>query len=103
MSTSTVERIWKEDEIRELVQKNDKVLCKALMKLYSYQTAGEKSLNSTHEYNGVGFNRFDAKFLTSVCKWYEEKGFLTEGQKTAVRSTLRKYTKQLTKIANKEI
>lgn len=93
-------RIWTEDEIRDLVQTNDTVLYRALKKLYGEQTAGEQASGETVEHNGRGFNGIDAKFLSSVSEFLIAKGFLTAKQKTATRRMLKKYTKQLTKLAN---
>ena len=96
----SVRRIWTEDEIRNLVQTNDKVLYRALLKLYACQTEGEKSSQQTVERNGAGFNGVDSQFLSSVSEFLKRKGFLTDKQKAAVRRKMVKYTKQLTRLAN---
>ena len=93
-------RIWTEEEIRTLVQTNDIVLYRALLKLYDKQTDTEKSARRTYNKNGEGFNSYDAEFLTSLSKYLKAKGYLTEKQKIAARRKLGKYTKQLTRIAN---
>ena len=96
-------RTWTEEEIRELVQTNDKVLYGALKQLYACQTADEKAMGDTVEHNGVGFNGADAKILSSMAEFLNRTGFLTEKQKVIVRKKLVKYNKQLTKLANKEV
>ena len=93
-------RIWTEDEIRDLVQTNDTVLYRALKKLYGEQTAGEQATGETVEHNGRGFNGIDSKFLSSVSEFLIARGFLTEKQKATTRRMLKKYTKQLTRLAN---
>lgn len=93
-------RVWTEEEIKELVQTNDTVLYGALKKLYACQTADEQSSKETKEHNGVGFNGFDAEFLSSVAEFLLKRGFLTEKQKMYTRRKLVKYNKQLTKLAN---
>ena len=97
---STEKRVWTEDEIKNLVQENDKVLYGALRKLYSQQTMDEKSCGDTIEHNGVGFNGADAKFLSSTAEFLNKTGFLTDKQKFVVRKKMIKYTKQLTRLAN---
>lgn len=97
---STERRVWSEQEIKDLVQVNDKVLYGALRKLYSQQTLDEQNTGETIEHNGIGFNGVDAKFLTSTAQFLEKTGFLTEKQKVVVRKKLIKYTKQLTRLAN---
>lgn len=93
-------RIWTEDEIRRLVQENDKVLYGALLKLYGEQTKDEQDDGETKHHNGVGFNGADSRFLSSVAEFLKQRGFLTPKQKAAVRRKLVKYNRQLTRLAN---
>lgn len=93
-------RIWTEDEIKNLVQNNDKVLYRALRKLYACQTADEQDAGETKEHNGMGFNGVDAPILSSFCEFLDKTGFLTPKQKVIARKKLVKYNKQLTKLAN---
>ncbi len=93
-------RVWTEEEIKSLIQSNDKVLYGALKKLYACQTADEKASGETNEYNGVGFNGVDAPILSSFCEFLNKTGFLTPKQKMLARKKLVKYNKQLTKLAN---
>jgi hypothetical protein len=93
-------KVWTQDEIKNLVQTNDTMLYRSLLKLYECQTSTEQYSGSTRERNGKGFNSVDAKFLTSVSEFLKHKGFLTDKQKAATRRKLVKYTGQLTRIAN---
>ena len=93
-------RIWTADEIKNLVQTNDKVLYGALRKLYECQTADEIADGTANHRNGAGFNGVDAGILTSFCQFLERTGFLTPKQKTIARKKLVKYTRQLTVLAN---
>lgn len=93
-------RVWTEQEIRELVQTNDKVLYGALKNLYAQQTADEQAIGETRIHNNVGFNGADSKFLSSVAEFLKKTGFLTDKQKAVTRKKLVKYTKQLTRLAN---
>lgn len=93
-------RVWTAEEIKTLVQTNDKVLYGALRKLYSEQTAEEQVQHSTKERNGRGFNSVDAEILTSFVKFLNRTGFLTGRQKAIARRKLVKYNKQLTRLAN---
>lgn len=93
-------RIWTEEEIKSLIQTNDTVLYRALKRLYAEQTADEQATGETREHNGRGFNGIDAKFLSSVSEFLIARGFLTAKQKATTRRMLKKYTKQLTKLAN---
>lgn len=93
-------RVWSEEEIKSLVQTNDKVLYGALKKLYEQQTVDEKWSGETRNTNGVGFNKVDSKFLSSVAEFLLARGYLTDKQKYVTRRRLVKYNKQLTRLAN---
>lgn len=93
-------KVWTEDEIKTLVQTNDKVLYGALKKLYACQTDDEKTNGTTSHTNGQGFNGVDAPILTSFAKFLKECGRLSEKQKEICRRKLIKYNKQLTRLAN---
>lgn len=93
-------RTWTQDEIRVLIQTNDKVLYGALKKLYACQTAEEQATSTTNVQNGAGFNGVDAPILTSFAQFLERTGFLTPRQKALARKKLKKYNRQLTALAN---
>lgn len=93
-------KVWSEQEIKDLIQKNDKVLYGALRKMYAQQTAAEQACGETQEHNGVGYNGIDAKIMSSITEFLLEHGFLTVKQKDLARKKLVKYNKQLTKLAN---
>ena len=61
-------KIWKKEEIKDLLQKNDKAVMRGLVVIYSLQTEDEKKTEETSEHNGVGFSGVDAKFLSSLAK-----------------------------------
>ena len=93
-------RTWTAEEIKNLIQTNDKVLYGALKKLYACQTADEQSVGETNENNGVGFNGVDAPILSSMTEFLIQRGYLSDKQKVIVRKKLVKYNNQLTKLAN---
>lgn len=51
----------------------------------------------TIERNGIGFTRFDAKILTSLCEFYREKGRLSNKQWELLFKKITKYWKQFMK------
>ena len=92
--------IWTAEEIGSLVQRDDRVLYRAIKQLYNRQTAEEKLDGRSTEDNGEGFNKFDAEFMSSLARFLGMRGFLTDKQKECARKKMKKYTKQLTRIAN---
>ena len=93
-------KVWTEDEIRDMIQTNDKVLYGALKKIYGEQTADEQRAGETKHHNGVGFNGPDSKFMSSICEQLIRRGWLSDKQKYYARKKLIKYNKQLTRLAN---
>lgn len=93
-------RVWTKEEIKNLIQTNDKMVALSLKQLYNYQTEYERTSHETTENNGVGFNGVDAPILTSFTLFYLEKGYLSPKQTEIARKKLIKYSGQLTKIAN---
>ena len=100
MADMMAKRVWTEDEMKVLVQTNDKVLYGALKRLYECQTADEQASGETRVRNGAGFNGSDARILSSMAEFLKKTGFLTPKQRELCRRKMVKYTKQLTKLAN---
>lgn len=93
-------RVWTEEEIKVLVQTNDKVLYGAIRKMYDQQTADEQGSGETKHRNGVGFNGADARIMSSFAEFLNRTGFLTPKQRAVARRKLVKYNRQLTRLAN---
>ena len=91
---------WTVEEIRTLLEESDKAVARGILAIYGRQTLSEQSAEETTESNGVGFNGVDAPFLSSLAKFYEEKGFLSPQQVEYGRKKIRKYANQLVNIAN---
>ena len=96
-------KIWTQDEIKQLLVDNDLAVSKAIVSIYNLQTESEKSTKSTNDNNGVGFNGVDAEFLSSLAEFFIKYNRLSEKQLAFGRKKIMKYSKQLTMIANKEI
>lgn len=76
---------------------------KALLGLYSRQTADEREGQSTVYDNGVGFNATDAQFLSSVAQWVLDGKPFTQRQFDRVSVLLRKYARQIETIPLEDI
>ena len=96
-------KVWTQDEIKALIENNDVMVKHSVLKLYDCQTVYEKRDAVTAESNNVGFNYYDAPFLTSIAQQLKIGYSLSEKQLKETRRRIRKYSKQLTKIANNEI
>lgn len=98
-----MEKIWTKEEIKNLIQTNDKMVIRSLIQLYNRQTADEQIVHEAAYQNGIGFNGVDAPILSSFVEFYKERNFLTAKQINIARKKLVKYSGQLEKIANKKI
>lgn len=97
-----VKKIWTVDEIKQYLKKNDRFVVNSLLKMYTLQTEDEQNEGSTTEHNNVGFNAFDAKILTSIAKQCIENKYITLKQVNIVYDKIKKYSGQITRIANGE-
>lgn len=94
-------KVWTKEDIQELLRVNDKAVARAITALYERQTAAEQADGETSVANGVGFNKIDAPFLTSIAKALPRyNGHMTERQLKVARKMLPKYWRQLVEIAN---
>lgn len=95
-------KAWTVEEIKNILNKYDDQVGKALIKLYTYQTVDEKQEHATKEHNNVGFNAADAPILTSFAEFYQKRGFLSQKQLIIARKKIMKYAGQLCNIVNQE-
>lgn len=93
-------RFWFEPEIRKLIETNDAMVERSVLKIYACQTTDEQMTGETRHSNGVGFSGCDAPLLTSFAQWLESGKHLTPKQMIYARKKIAKYSKQLTAIAN---
>ena len=94
---------WTKEGIRGMLNSNDRWLQRGLLAIYKLQTADERTHRFTKHTNGIGFNKRDAKFLSSLAESLREYGRLTPRQTKACRKVMAKYAGQLAKIANGEV
>jgi hypothetical protein len=95
-----MKKTWTLEQITTLIDTNNKMVEKSLLQLYNRQTEDEKAIDGTTESNKMGFNGVDAKILSPIAKGLIKYGRLTPNQLAFTRKAIRKYAKQLTKIAN---
>ena len=93
---------WTVEEILEKLRTDDRWVIRGLLALYNNQSYDEVKDRSTHLLNKVGFNAFDADFLTGMVERYKDGKYFTEKQMMVIRKRILKYSKQLTKIANEK-
>ncbi len=97
------DKVWKKEEIRDMLATNDKAVLRAIKVLYMLQTDDEKTTDTTKYHNKVGLSAVDAVFISSLARQLERQGRLSPKQILYARKALLKYAGQLTKVANKKI
>ena len=95
-----IEKKWKVDDIRVKMTTDDNWLFRGLLAIHSYQTADEKENKDTIYHNRRGFTKWDAKWMSACAELLLEGGSFSETMLATVRSRMRKYATQFTKIAN---
>ena len=81
--------------VRSQIYRNDDQAIKALLEIYSRQTAAEQEVETTRNQNGVGFTKNDAGFLTSLAKNYLKYKKLSPKQMQFLKTYIQKYARQL--------
>lgn len=90
----------KESFIKEQLASNDNWVLRGLIAIWNKQTADEKEVKSTHHHNGVGFTGSDANFFTAMAERVNSGYSLSFKQMACVRRGMRKYARQLRRIAD---
>lgn len=68
---------------------------RALLLIYSKQTASEQNSSKTLEYNCEGFTTLDAEILTNIANFLKTYKFLTPRQDQVVKRLIPKYAGQI--------
>ena len=99
MTTKT----YTKEFIKTKLQTDDKWLIRGLMAVSKLQTDDERHIGRTEHSNGVGFNAFDAPFLTQMVIRVNRKLYLSSTQIATIRKRMTKYAGQLESIANHKL
>lgn len=94
---------YSKDFIKERLDENDKWVIRGICAIYNQQTELEKVTQNTQTHNGIGFNKVDASFLSSLAEQAQNKGFLSAKQIMYGRKKIKKYVRQLVEIANEKL
>ena len=84
--------------LQKQIEEKDATAIHALLFIYDKQEEEEREYEHTHYANGVGFNKADAEFGSSLARQYRERGFLSPKQMGFVRKLIRKYAGQIVEI-----
>lgn len=89
-------KIWDKEALIALYARNPQAVARALLVVYSNQTADEQTDKTTRHINGKGFTSHDAEWLTDIAKKWNVYGrWASEKQLAAVRRAIAKYHRQI--------
>lgn len=88
-------KTWDKESIRDLLDRNDKAVYRAILLIYSFQTDEEKYTGVTKTVNGKGFNKMDVEILSSFAMQLRRGQELTLKQMYVARPKIKKYTGQI--------
>jgi hypothetical protein len=71
---------WNKERIVELLATNDKAVGRALLRLLQNQTSDEQDAEDVKYRNFKGFRPCHARMGTSMAKFFQNRGYLTEKQ-----------------------
>lgn len=92
---------WKK-ELQDLLCRSDKAVVEAMLRIWDFQTDGEKIANQTLEENGIGFDKVDSSYMKQyIDKYYA--GTLTKEDVSFLRSRMLRYWKQLMQLSKEKI
>lgn len=96
-------KVYSIDEIKEMLINNDNAVIRGILALYEKQTLDEQTAKNSRHSNGIGFNRFDSRTMSLYANQIKTGYELDAVQFRDARERIMKYSKQLMRIANKEI
>lgn len=83
------------EKLQKQIEVNDRTAIHTLMFIYGRQVIDEQIHNTVKYHNGMGFKPQDARFGSSLAKWYEDHGRLSEKQIASVKRIVKKYAGQV--------
>lgn len=90
---------WTPDAIRDLLDRSDKAVERAVLAIYDRQTHDEQEVEDTRHRNGVGFASCHAHLGSYYAKWILAGRHLTGKHLDKARRMVRWYARQLSEIA----
>ena len=88
-------KVWDKESIKDLLDRNDQAVYRAILLIYSFQTDEEKYKGVTKTVNGKGFSKFDVEVLSSYAMQLRRGQELSLKQMYVARPKIKKYAGQI--------
>lgn len=86
------------EKLKIQISEKDDTAINALLFVYAHQEASEQDSSVTSFNNGVGFNKQDAEFCTSLVNQYNERGSFSGKQLECIKRVMKKYAGQIVEL-----
>ncbi len=94
------DEIIKKNEIWQAIKASDEWLERAIIAIYENQDPDEQRNKESNTRNGIGFNKYDAVYLTWIAEYIKSGKHLSGKHKEKARKRIKKYCGQLVDLAN---
>lgn len=100
----TMSTTYTKEFIQDKLKNDTRWMERGIIVLYQHQTEEEKDTKKTIEFNNVGFNGVDSRYLTWVAEWLlkDSRNHLSGNHLKKVQQKLPKYWKQIQTLINKK-
>jgi len=92
--------MYTKEQIQTKLRTDQKWIERSLVVLYERQTSDEQTTGETREFNGIGFNSSDSRYLSWVASYLlrDEKNHLNQKHLEKCGSRLPKYWRQIQEL-----
>lgn len=92
--------VWTKESIQHLLRTSERAVERAVVQIYRRQTSTEQASGLTTQHNNIGFNAFDAPYLSYIAEWLLSGRSLNVKHLAKTRNKIVRYHRQLLELAN---
>lgn len=93
-TTLKTQKEWKVN-LQSLLMHSDEAVKRAIIAIYSNQTAYERATKSADIIDNQGFNKYDAPYMCKLAEQLQDHWYLSGAQLETARHKMTKYWRQL--------
>ena len=90
--------MYTKEQIQTNLRTNQRWIERTLVVLYQRQTSDEQTTGQTREFNGIGFNGPDSRYLSYCSRWILRGNHLNQKHLEKCSSRLPKYWRQVQEL-----
>lgn len=93
---------WKVN-LQSLLMNSDEAVMRAIIAVYSNQTAYEREIREADIVDNQGFNKYDAPYMCKLAEQLQDRWYLSGAQLETARRKMTKYWRQLMIISKRNL